>query len=104
MALTPKRMHLKFNAAGNLVGRPYWGVEVEISKDGKQWTMVMIVDDEIFEIKSVTRKALLTAIYDTGADEVMTCNILNPDAGEFPIARASKGGCCDPATETYHSM
>jgi hypothetical protein len=39
-----------------------------------------------------------------GNEPVMTSNILNPAAGEFPIARKAKGGCCDPGTETYHCM
>jgi len=39
-----------------------------------------------------------------GNEPVMTHNILNPAAGEFPIERKAKGGCCDPGTETYHSM
>ena len=105
MALTPRKMHLKINAAGNLVGRTYWGIESEISKANGKWTLVMIIDDEeIVEIEAKTRGALLEAIAERGSDELMTCNILNPDAGEFPISRSMKGGCCDPATETYHSM
>jgi hypothetical protein len=39
-----------------------------------------------------------------GNEPVMTYNMLNREAGEFPIARKQKGGCCDPATERYHCM
>lgn len=39
-----------------------------------------------------------------GNEPVMTYNMLNREAGEFPIARKHRGGCCDPATETYHCM
>ncbi len=39
-----------------------------------------------------------------GNEPVMTRNILNPAAGEFPIARKQYGGCCDPGTEKYHCM
>lgn len=33
-----------------------------------------------------------------------TYNMLDPDRKPIPIRLADKGGCCDPATETYHSM
>jgi hypothetical protein len=36
--------------------------------------------------------------------EVPTYNCLNPEAGTFMIKRSLKGTCCDPATESYHSM
>ena len=32
-----------------------------------------------------------------------TYNMLDPDRRPIPIRRSEKGGCCDPATETYHS-
>ena len=32
-----------------------------------------------------------------------TYNMLDPERRPIPIRRADKGGCCDPATETYHS-
>jgi hypothetical protein len=35
---------------------------------------------------------------------VKTYNMLNREAGEFDIRADLKGTCCDPATETYHSM
>ena len=35
---------------------------------------------------------------------VETYNILNPKAGTFLIRKSQKGGCCDPAMESYHSM
>lgn len=35
---------------------------------------------------------------------VETRNILNPDAGPIMIRISQRGGCCDPGTETYHSM
>ena len=51
------------------------------------------------------RKALAMATLNKINDyEVMTHNLLNRDAGEFPIAARDAGGCCDPATERYHSM
>ncbi len=33
-----------------------------------------------------------------------TYNMMDPDRKPIPIRLADKGGCCDPATETYHSM
>ncbi len=33
-----------------------------------------------------------------------TYNMLDPERKPIPIRRADKGGCCDPATERYHSM
>ena len=33
-----------------------------------------------------------------------TYNMLDPQRRPIPIRKADKGGCCDPATETYHSM
>ena len=37
-------------------------------------------------------------------DMVETYNMLNPEAGVVMIEAHLKGGCCDPATETYHCM
>lgn len=34
---------------------------------------------------------------------VTTYNMLNREAGPIWIKEDSKGGCCDPATETYWS-
>lgn len=51
-----------------------------------------------------TQREALTALDKWGDEPVMTYNMLNREAGEFPIARRQKGGCCDPATETYHCM
>jgi hypothetical protein len=33
-----------------------------------------------------------------------TYNMLDPERKPIAIRKADKGGCCDPATETYHSM
>ncbi len=33
-----------------------------------------------------------------------TYNMMDPDRKPIPIRLADKGGCCDPATETYHCM
>ena len=35
---------------------------------------------------------------------VQTYNMLDPLHRPIPIRRSEQGGCCDPATETYHSM
>ena len=48
-----------------------------------------------------TRDELLPMIAE---QQVMTHNMLNRAAGEFPISWQYKGTCCDPATESYHSM
>jgi hypothetical protein len=37
-------------------------------------------------------------------DMVETYNMLNPEAGVVMIEAYLKGGCCDPATNLYHSM
>lgn len=33
-----------------------------------------------------------------------TYNMLDPTRKPIPIRMSDKGGCCDPATETYHCM
>lgn len=33
-----------------------------------------------------------------------TYNMLDPERKPIPIRLADKGGCCDPATEMYHTM
>lgn len=33
-----------------------------------------------------------------------TYNMLDPTRKPIPIRMSDLGGCCDPATETYHSM
>ena len=39
------------------------------------------------------------------ADEMVeTYNMLNPHGDKVMIRKSQLGGCCDPATETYHSM
>ena len=35
---------------------------------------------------------------------VSTYNMLDPERRVIMIRKSLKGGCCDPATETYHSM
>jgi len=45
------------------------------------------------------------AYYDESINTMTTTyNMLDPTHKEIPIRLADKGGCCDPATETYHSM
>ena len=39
-----------------------------------------------------------------GNEPVETYNMLNRKAGPLTISRKERGGCCDPATETYWSM
>lgn len=36
--------------------------------------------------------------------EVETYNMLDPERRPIKIRKSQLGGCCDPATETYHSM
>lgn len=36
--------------------------------------------------------------------EVETYNMLDPERKPIKIRKSLKGGCCDPATETYHAM
>ncbi len=100
-----KRLNLKRTPEGTLKGRPFWGAIVEVAKVGKVWEVDCMVDDVLRSLPDFpTRKEALSAICAIGREEVMTCNILNPKAGEFPISRMDKGGCCDPGTERYHSM
>ena len=41
----------------------------------------------------------------TAADPIVeTYNMLDPERKPVPIRKSLLGGCCDPATETYHSM
>lgn len=43
------------------------------------------------------------AEYDALDIEVPTYNMLDPERRVIMIRKSLKGGCCDPATETYHS-
>lgn len=43
--------------------------------------------------------------YDTNINTMTTTySMMDPDRKPIPIRLADKGGCCDPATETYWSM
>lgn len=43
--------------------------------------------------------------YETNIDHMTTTyNMLDPERKPIPIRKSQLGGCCDPATETYHSM
>lgn len=42
--------------------------------------------------------------YDALDVEVETYNMLDPQRRPIKIRKSLKGGCCDPATETYHAM
>lgn len=91
---------------GILKGRPFWGAQVEIEKtESGNWELRAEVDGsdrgrELFK----TRQAALEAVCRIGREKMTTRNMLNPEAGEIEISRSEKGGCCDPATETYWSM
>lgn len=85
--------------------RPFWGVEARITRVGASWFISIKVDGEMVATRSYdTREAAAESVGPYGKMEVMTRNILNPEAGEFPIARSEKGGCTDPGTERYHCM
>jgi len=110
VTLTPERLHMAAQETGSNYrawqGRPYYGVSAFMCKHPQtKWTVLLTVDGvERERAEFSTRKAALQAIADTGRDMVETYNCLNRDAGTFLIERSAKGGCCDPATETYHSM
>ena len=85
--------------------RPFWGVEARITKVGDSWFCSIKVDGEMVETRSHrTREAAAASVGPYGSQQVETKNILNPEAGVIMIDRASKGGCTDPGTETYHCM
>lgn len=43
--------------------------------------------------------------YDANVNVMTTTySMMDPDRRPIPIRAADKGGCCDPATETYWSM
>ena len=89
------------------IGRPFWCVNVRIQKTSGDcpWALQVWVDDvERPVVFHASLKNALIAVVRIGREKVTTRNILNPQAGEFEIDRASKGGCCDPGTETYHCM
>lgn len=100
-----KTLKLK-NRDGMLKGWPFYGTYVEIEKtEAGNWELRAEVDGsdrgrQLFK----TRKEAFSAVFAIGRETVKTYNILNREAGEFDIDRASRGGCCDPATERYHSM
>jgi hypothetical protein len=80
------------------VERGFGGYRIRIYEETeKQWVQTAFVYRTV-------KEAFEYLQYIWGNEQVMTCNILNPAAGKFPIARSLKGGCCDPGTETYHCM
>jgi hypothetical protein len=89
------------------IGRPFWSIEVRIQRVGGECPWQLQVWDEhgarpMVWYTSLTRA--LEAVQKIGREKTTTRNILNPGAGEIEIERSAKGGCCDPGTETYHSM
>jgi len=90
------------------IGRPFWCVNVRIQKSGSgecPWALQVWVDDvERSVVFYTSLNAALKAVAKIGREKTTTRNILNPGAGEIEIERSEKGGCCDPGTETYHSM
>ena len=105
---------------GVITGFPYYGVKVAIVKRTSDLHpdhyIAHIEISDIVEfnggvnlcgIHTVRRFKLyevLGYIDALGDREVLTSNMLNRSAGKFPIALRDKGGCCDPDTETYHTM
>jgi hypothetical protein len=86
----------------------WWGDVVDVKREfvgikpTKWWQIT--VNGEFKQMKLGFGNAVNWVANVWGKEPVMTHNILNPAAGEFPISRDQKGGCCDPATERYHSM
>ena len=117
---TLKELKLKRVGPNEIVGRPYYGVKVQIVKSTSHLhrdhylahieissSVEFNGEVNLGEIHSVKRFKLhevLGYIDALGDREVLTSNMLNRGAGKFPIALRDKGGCCDPDTETYHSM
>lgn len=90
-------------------GRPFWGVQAGVSKGAGRWEAWARVEDQNDDAEDrhaefKTREEALRWIRAIGGEKVTTRNILNPEAGDIEISRGSKGGCCDPGTERYHSM
>ena len=90
------------------IGRPFWEIEVRIQKIGSgecPWRLqVWDEDGERMPTFFTSLTRALEAVQKIGGEMTTTRNILNPGAGRLPIQRSAKGGCCDPGTETYHSM
>ena len=86
----------------------WWGDTVTIDRldnfAGKQALWEVRVNGDYKHCAGVLDAAMDWVANVWGNEPVMTYNMLNRKAGEFPIARKDKGGCCDPATETYHCM
>lgn len=61
--------------------------------------------NEMHKFEEVTPYAVTTQEdYDTNLNTwTETYNMLDPLRRPIKIRKADKGGCCDPATETYHS-
>jgi len=99
-----KTLRLK-KVDGVYTGRPFWGVQVAVYKETKNWVANITIDDkEHRHFEARTRDELLRIIAKIGSEKTTTHNILNPEFGEIEISRASKGSCTDPGTETYHCM
>ncbi len=98
-----KRLNLK-KVDGILKGRPFWGVEVAITKIENEWMVAAHIDGKPEGRWFKTRQAALSWVASLGKEMLTTRNILNPEAGDIQIARSAKGGCTDPGTERYHSM
>ena len=88
--------------------RPFYGIHAIIVKHPQtKWIALVTVADNPVDSRAErfkTRTEAAKFVSGFGDGMVMTRNILNRDAGEFPIARRDKGGCTDPGTETYHCM
>ena len=99
------RLNLK-KVNGVLSGRPFGGVKVEsvYKQPSGEWRALVTVDGIRITYIHDTLKGVLTLINAHGDDVKKTRNILNPAAGEMDISRRNWGGCCDPGSETYHSM
>ena len=92
---------------GVYTGRPFSGVRVDCLYNGGKyagWRAECTIDGERVTYVAHTRDAVLKLIAAHGRDIKLTRNILNPEAGDIEIDRASWGGCTDPGTERYHSM
>ena len=96
--------YMKMVAAGHY--KLEWqGDVVEITRGAHGSNFWTVTVNRVFKVSSGTLAGAMHWVDIVwGNEPVMTHNILNPAAGEFPIERKAKGGCCDPGTETYHSM
>ena len=105
-SLKPSDLNLKRDVTGTLTGRPYYGVEVDITNLNGEWLLTALVDG-IFrtDIKRSfkTRRECLLSILDLGNDTVTLRDSQSRKEFEQTRCIAGRAGICR-SMESYYTM